>query len=340
MRFLKIVAALLAAGLGLAAAAIGGIAAWAYLTAESRTHAPDAPFPTVTAATDPAEIERGRYLVYGPAHCAQCHAAIPREHPEQNKPGVALTGGIPFAMGPIGTSYAANLTPDPDTGIGKRSDAELARAIRHGVLPDGRISILMRYSAANLADEDLAAIMGFLRSQAPVRAGQPPYDAGMLPLLSLMFELGPDLSPAPTYVAAADEPSVARGEYLADNVMLCTSCHTTYDPSTFLPNGPKGGGGTAEASHEPIDADMEYAPPNLTSDPTGITGKLDEDAFVDRIRHGRVNATTIMPWENFQTATDSDLRSVSRYLKSLPPVANDTGPSYRKVGWKPGDPVK
>ena len=42
-----------------------------------------------------------------------------------------------------------------------------------------------------------------------------------------------------------------------------------------------------------------------------------------------------MPWENFAEMTDADLRSLFRYLKSLPPVAHDTGPSHRPAGWKP-----
>ncbi len=118
--------------------------------------------------------------------------------------------------------------------------------------------------------------------------------------------------------------------------MLCTGCHSQFSMKTFKPVGPKAGGGTPEPSHG-ADSDMEFVTPNLTSDPTGVTGKLDENAFVARILHGRVHAGSIMPWENFQDTTETDLRSVYRYLRTLPPVQNDVGPSYRKVGWKPGD---
>ena len=82
---------------------------------------------------------------------------------------------------------------------------------------------------------------------------------------------------------------------------------------------------------------MEYWPPNLTSHPTGITGQLDEDTFVARLKSGRRHASSIMPWENFGATSDADLRSVYQYLRTLPPVDRDEGPTYRKVGWKPGD---
>lgn len=324
--------------LGLSTVAVGGLLAYAWGTADQRLSHPDTPFPDVRAATDLASIERGRYLVFGPAHCSSCHGGTDRAHPETLVPDIPLTGGLEFAMGPLGSSWAANLTPDVATGIGGRTDAELARAIRTGVLHDGRVSILMRYSAANLADEDLAAVLGYLRSAAPVSHPVPPAEQGGLPLVSLFFHLTPDGSPTPAWADAGAEPSLARGAYLAESVMLCTSCHTPYDPATFEPAGSPGSGGTVEASHGE-DSDMEYAPPNLTSHPTGVTGKLDEEAFLARIRHGRVYPSSIMPWENFAVTTESDLRSVYRYLKTLPPVDNDVGPTYRPVGWKPGDAV-
>jgi hypothetical protein len=81
---------------------------------------------------------------------------------------------------------------------------------------------------------------------------------------------------------------------------------------------------------------MEFVAPNLTSHPTGVTGRLSEDQFVARLRGGRVFPFSIMPWENFALTTDADLRSVYRYLRTLPGVDADVGPSYREVGWTSG----
>jgi hypothetical protein len=81
---------------------------------------------------------------------------------------------------------------------------------------------------------------------------------------------------------------------------------------------------------------MEFVPPNLTADPSGYTGRVSEDAFVARLRTGRSITSSIMPWESFKIMTDVDLRSIYRYLRSLPPVHNALGPSHRKKGtWPP-----
>ena len=143
---------------------------------------------------------------------------------------------------------------------------------------------------------------------------------------------------APRYVPEAAEPSVERGAYLAESVALCVVCHTAADAATFEPVGPKAAGSAPDPSHG-SDADMEYVAPNLTSHRTGMTGQLDEEAFVQRLRGGRRHASSIMPWENFAALTDADARSIYRYLRSLPEVDNDVGPTYRKAGWKPGDPT-
>lgn len=114
---------------------------------------------------------------------------------------------------------------------------------------------------------------------------------------------------------------------------MCTNCHTAFDVATLAASGPKAGGSLPDPSHGK-DTDKEFVAPNLTSHPTGVTGKLDETSFLARMRAKRVHTSSIMPWENFSNTTDADLRSVYRYLKSLPPVDNDVGPTYRDVGWK------
>ena len=134
-------------------------------------------------------------------------------------------------------------------------------------------------------------------------------------------------------VQSGPAPSIARGAYLAESVALCTFCHSSFDMKTLETTGPKAGGGQPDPSHG-SDTDMEFATPNLTADPeTGYTGRVDEDYFVQRLRSGRAIASSIMPWENFAQMTEDDLRSIYRYLRALPPVKHDPGPSYRKRGW-------
>jgi len=316
---------------------VAGLVGFAAATALGRLKFEAEPSPRLVASKDPALIERGRYLVHGPAHCAECHSSDDRDHPEKVRTA-PLSGGLPFEMGPLGTRYARNLTPHPTAGIGQHGDAALARTLRTGVLPDGELSFFMSLSASNLSDQDLVAVMSYLRSLAPIEHPVPPghWDTFGKVLLTYAFPpLEPRRKPAPKHVAPSDTPSIESGEYLANHVMLCTACHTKFDMSTFQPFGPVAGGSLPEPSHG-NDSDMEFVAPNLTSHPTGMTGRMPEDAFVARLRGGRVHASSIMPWECFQDTTEVDLRSVYRYLQSLPKVDNDVGPTYRKVGWKAG----
>ncbi len=324
---------------GIVVVGAGGFALYGYSTFEGKLYHPDTPYPKVAASTDEGAVERGRYLVRGPAHCSHCHADYKREDPSQNTATVALSGGFEFAMGPLGTMHAANLTPHPTAGIGRLKDEEIARVMRTGILPDGHLSMFMRYSAATPSDSDLADIIAYLRSEAPVDKAVPGPEWGPLAkAMSPIFPLNVRTTPAPAHVPAGEGPTVERGAYLAENLIMCIGCHTAYDMSTFENVGPKGAGGSPDPSHGAEDSNMEYAPPNLTSDPTvGFTGRFSEDQFLERMHKGRAYNSSIMPWENIQRTSDDDLRSIYRYLKSLPPSSNDPGPAYRQAGWKPAE---
>jgi len=89
----------------------------------------DIPAPDLHASSDPAIIARGEYLVTGPAHCTECHVssfAKFQHFYEEGKKHVTLTGGYAFPLGPIGTLYSKNLTPDPETSpIGQWSEDDV-----------------------------------------------------------------------------------------------------------------------------------------------------------------------------------------------------------------------
>lgn len=327
-------------GIGLAVLLVVGLGlvGYAAATALDRLRFEQEPLPALAASRDPALIERGRYLVHGPAHCAQCHSTDDREHPEKVRTS-PLSGGLAFAMGPLGTRYARNLTPDPATGIGRHSDAALARTLRTGVLPDGELSFFMLMAASNLSDEDIVAVLSYLRSLEPVQKAVPAgewYTFGKALLTYAFPPLRPRKGPPPAHVASTATPSIEAGKYLAEHVMLCVQCHSELDMGQMAVTGPKAAGSLPDRSHG-SDSDMEFVAPNLTSHPTGVTGKLTEDAFVARLRGGRLYASSIMPWESFSDTSEADLRSVYRYLRSLPKVDNDVGPTYRKAGWQRGN---
>jgi mono/diheme cytochrome c family protein len=130
---------------------------------------------------------------------------------------------------------------------------------------------------------------------------------------------------------------VARGDYLANGPALCFGCHTPTDPAAgFTEIGVRFSGG-AEPEHDVLDEKYEVLPPNLTPDPeTGVLANYDEQSFVDRVRKvGAVSRGSSMPWDNFKQMTDSDLKSIFAYLRSLPPTKRFTGPGWRPKGWTP-----
>ncbi len=126
----------------------------------------DAPYPSIQAVKDSAVIARGRQIIFGAAHCANCHAPTGREEDVTRGIEVPLSGGQAFDL-PIGKIFTKNLTPD-ETGIGRMTDAEIARALRYGVAADGK-ALFDFMPFHNTSDEDLTAIISYLRSQPPVK---------------------------------------------------------------------------------------------------------------------------------------------------------------------------
>jgi mono/diheme cytochrome c family protein len=283
----------------------------------------EAPYPNIHASTDPAVIERGRYLVEGPAHCGECHGAL--EPKAVSRIGRPLIGGHEFEL-PVGTFRVPNITPDPETGIGRLKDEELARLIRYGVKPDGRAALpFMPY--ADLCDDDLTAIISYLRVQKPVKHVVPEHDINALGRVVQAFVLepkGPSQTPIKSFPPAA---TAEYGHYLTRNVGNCVMCHTKVDMRTGAFDGPAFGGG---AIHEAVNnPQKQFVAPNLTPDARwGWLQGWSEDAFVARFRGGRVQADSPMPWEAFKSMTDTDLRAIYRYLQTLPPAA--TGPDPRE----------
>ena len=305
--------------IGLAVFLVLGISslAVAIVVREDRTF--DRPYPEIAASTDPAVIERGRYLVTGPAHCAECHAT-PGTPPSAEP---HLTGGVAFHL-PIGTIYSRNITPDATTGIGRYSDRELARVLRYGVRPDGRAMIpFMPF--ANLSDDDLTAVLSYLRSRPGVEHDVPASSYNMLGRAAKAFLLEPS---DPTGTPPAHSPAgatVERGKYLANSVANCNGCHTRRSLKTGEQLGVTFAGGMELESH--THPGVKVVTPNLTPDPaTGHITQWTEEQFIARFKSGAVVVEgSPMPWKTFSRMTDDDLRALYRYLKSLPPARKGQG---------------
>jgi mono/diheme cytochrome c family protein len=305
-------------------AGLGAVLAVAVVVLERRSY--DQAEPAIVASKDPALIARGRYLAYGPAHCVDCHGAPDRRADAQAGREVPFSGGMEFHL-PVGTFRAANLTADPDTGIGGVSDGQIARALRYGVSRHGR-ALIPFMPFANLSDEDLTAVLSFVRTLAPVRNPVVTQEPNLLGHVVKAFVLKPEGPSGPVPRAVPVAATAEYGRYLAHSVANCVGCHTVRDLRTGAFTGPVLGGGLDFVSE--IDPKVTFVSPNLTPAPrTGKITSWTEELFVARFHTGRGAEGSPMPWSSFRRLSDTDLQAVYRYLRSLPPVEHDTGASVR-----------
>jgi mono/diheme cytochrome c family protein len=274
----------------------------------------DAPYPRLSASTDPVTIARGRYLAYGPAHCSDCHTAPAEYATLKNGAQPPLSGGGSFAI-PLGTIRVPNLTPDSATGIGGLSDSALARVLRYGVRPDGRSTIpFMEFQ--EMSDTDFVAILSFLRSQKPVRNVVPDHDLTLMGKAVMAFMIKPTGPSAPPPAESPPQgPTLARGEYLVSAVSNCAGCHTTRSMVTGAYTGPRLAGGFAmETGGKPV---IKVVPPDIRGDASGRAGMWTEDEFLARFHAGERIPGSPMPWQAFRRITDDDLRAIYRYLRTV-----------------------
>ncbi len=284
----------------------------------------DAPYPEIAASADSAVIERGRYVVRDVVNCAQCHGDPSQFEALMAGEDVPLSGGYTWDL-PPGKIRARNITSDRETGIGGFSDGAIARALRNGVGSDGR-ALLPFMEMQGLSDEDLLAVVSYLRTQPPVHNMVPAHEYSLLGKVVkatvLANPVGPSSTPPKTSPRGA---TLENGRYLAESVALCWACHTQRSEETGELTGPRYGGSTDFI--EPSDPKHSWSPPNITSDPaTGKLGAMTEDDFVARFRAGRLIAGSPMPWQGYQRMDEADLRAIYLFLKSLPPVNRDVGP--------------
>ncbi|MDG0027385.1 cytochrome c [Trinickia sp. Y13] len=274
-------------------------------------------------------VKRGEYLARA-GDCVACHTA------DKSRP---FAGGLPIGT-PFGTLYTPNITPDPDTGIGRWTDAQFLRAMQEGVGKAGEhLYPAFPYTEyTRVAERDLLAIRAYLNSLTPIRYTPPrnelsfPFNQRWLMFFWKMFNFHEGrFVPDPK-----QSPQWNRGAYLVEGLAHCEECHT---PRNFM-QGLKSSdrfSGAVQAGWRAF---------NITPDKAGGIGNWsDEDIqhyLATGVAAGRANAAGPMAdvvADSTQYLTSDDLHSIGVYLRSLPPVSG--GQTRARDQWgQPADDVK
>ncbi|MBK8539176.1 MAG: c-type cytochrome [Ardenticatenia bacterium] len=251
----------------------------------------------VAIPTDEEGIARGAYLATSISNCRDCH-------------GKDLSGGIMVDDGALGRISAPNLTTG-EGGIGEHlENDDLVRAIRYGVAADGTALKIMPADDFNsLSDEDLGAIIAYVRSVPPVDELQPSFV--LRPLGRTLVALGQlEIFPVERIDLAAPRPKTLKpevskvyGKYLAQ-IAGCTGCHGPGLSGGQIPGAPP---------------DFPQAA-NLT--PSGDVGDWRFQDFLSTIRSGKNpkghSLAEEMPWRNFAGMSDQELRAIWLFVASVP----------------------
>lgn len=289
------------------------IVALTALTATRQDLRFEAPYPDIKASTDSVVIARGKHVVYSMAHCIDCHSNENTDSLQQLGIEPAMSGGRKFAI-PLGDIYSRNITSDMETGIGKLTDAELARTLYYGVDSKGRAMIdFMPYH--NVSEEDMTAIISYLRTLKPVKNKVPEneYNAmGKLLKAFLLKPVGPKGSIPKTVVK---DTSAVYGSYIVNNVANCAGCHTQRGPTGELVGEHLAGGNPF--SEPGLDT---LTPPNLTPHTESRMYGWSKQHFIDRVRMGKLIKHSHMPWNSYKKMTDDELTAVYNYLQSVKPA--------------------
>lgn len=266
-------------------------------------------------------LARGRYLARI-ANCAACHT---------REGGAPMAGGLALRTG-AGTVYSTNITPDPETGLGRYTLDDFDRAVRQGVARDGkRLYPAMPYTSyARLTRDDVAALYAWMRTDVkPVR--QANRAAEMRWPYSMRWLLVPwnwlNLSNTPVRTDAKRGEASSRGAYIVQAVAHCGACHT---PRGML----YGEKGTDERSrHFLSGASVEgWSATNLTGDTLTGLGAWSQAELVEYLHTGRnAHATSFGPMSTViatstQYMSAGDLDAVTTYLKSIPGARGETQP--------------
>lgn len=264
--------------------------------------------PPIEADRSPEGVARGEMLFQ--SLCMECHGSG----------GRAIGKRLDELPSFLGTFHSANLA-HPEHGVARRTDGQIARVLRYGVLPDGKLSGVMNGFGA-LGDADVAAILGYMRSGAPAFAPggdvQPASRPSLVGKLLLTWVGGVNVDrPASGVVVPKKAPDAEYGRYMA-RVMDCVGCHTDgfgedkmHDPQAFA------------GGFELVDpTGAKIWTKNITMDEATGIGRWTVDDFERAVTRGIAPTGHMVrkPMPLFSRLDRTDVEAIWRFLQTMPKV--------------------
>jgi mono/diheme cytochrome c family protein len=281
----------------------------------------------------PGEIARGKYLVDSVAACGACHTTRPSGSlADAEDPQLYLAGGNALEDEGNFKIYIPNLTGDAETGLGKWTDDQIARAIRDGIDDEGDLLFpAMPFpSYQHMSDADTRAVVEYLRTVPKVRQDRPRFDRDIPFMASMGMKLGfTHHSPAKNVAGPDPQDKVKLGKYIT-YIAHCDGCHALggrgakgEDDSEFM-------GGSDNPFNTPGIGKVWAT--NLTPDPEFGIAKFSDAQIKEALRSGIRLDGKLMAFPmssltpHLKTMTDEDMDALIVYLRTLKPVHKQVPP--------------
>jgi len=297
---------------GIALAALGAVIFWIVTM--------PATIPASAMGPRTPDLANGKEMFYA-GGCASCHATPAQEDKTR------LGGGLGLKS-PYGTFYVPNISPDPNDGIGKWTEAEFASAMLRGTSPDGRhyFPAFPYTSYQRMRMEDVRDLFAYLKTLAPVPGKIRVHDVRFpynvrrtLGGWKFLFVDGKPFQPDPS-----KSPAWNRGAYLVNGPGHCAECHSPRNALGAIVTSQRFAGGP--------NPEGEGWVPNITQQ--GLKDYSESDiAYLletgNTPEGDSVGGAMTPVIRNTSQLTPEDRAAMATYIKSLPPVEGPKKPEKK-----------
>ena len=259
----------------------------------------------------PEVIALGKKLV--DHDCAGCHRGSAKQY--EGMLFEDITANETF-----GDIYTPNITQHPDHGIGKYSEGELYRLLRTGVKKDGTVLLPVMPRYLTMSDEDLNAIIAYLKSNdeaiQPSAKEHPVYQPSLLAKVLLNFVIQPEAYKTNYPQKPSILDSLLYGAYAVNDLYGCFFCHSKSLEEWNMEN-PKLTPGYLGGGTKFTMVDYEVVAPSLLMDGKSNVSNWTSDEFIGAVLYGQIPGKNgyLKPMHPYPLMDTTEVRAIYHYLK-------------------------